>query len=625
VRTPDRACYAAVRDAASAALLRGIGGRWELPAGGLLAIERPLPFLVIAATDHPSDAATLSGGLASRLLVPADSSHAPGVDALAHELLTLLAERTPAVVVLWLAAVEHEDGAPIVRVRLAPEARWDPLASALLAALSKLSLDEVATEVRLDRVRPHRSPFSLPAKLAARLCEVELEVPTLYREAHTGIVHPLWAEDVRRALASALAEVGDAFIERFLPNVRPRPRIGTSMLDAAAQRADRILCEADDGFEVLLQLTPANLKTMWDRLVETDFQEEPRVRYRPLPFDPVRIKRRVLEAPVEEVEDPFVAELLREKQEELDRMLSMLRDRGEMFLHESEQLYGRPSRRLVALATRILSAPRVSDEEHEPLALDAMLARARAHMRRYREQDPFFPTEIELRDDTAASMMVLHGRLVVRSDAALSERRLHALLEHEVGTHVLTWFNGSAQPLRLLGRGLAGYEALQEGLAVLAEHLAGALDPARLRILAARVIAADAVASGASFLEVLHRLYDDHGLSRRAAFQTTVRALRGGGLTKDLVYLRGLCELMAYLRDGGALAPLYTGKVALRHLPVITALEARGLLVAPRVLPEVLRGDSAKAAIEEIRAATDPFEMVARLAGADRAAKGSAA
>lgn len=624
MRTADRACYAAVRDAARAALLRGIGGRWELPAGGLLAIERPLPFLVVASIESAphgeSDAAALSGGLASRLVVPSDSAHRPGVDALAHELTTLLARRTPAVAVVWLAA-PPADGPPVVTVRLGPEPRWDPLARTLTEAASRLELDGLPTEVRLRRARPLRSRLALSAELAARVCELELEVPSVYRDARTGRIHPLWAEDVRRSVAAALAEVGDAFVARYLAKVRPRPRLGTSLLDAAARHADRVLCEADDAFEVLLQLTPANLRAAWQRLLETDFQEEPELRYRPLPFDPVRIKRRVLEAPVEEVEDPFVAELLREKQEELDRLLSMLRDRGETFLHESEQLYGRPSSQLVSLAIRILSGAHPPsglgrDEEPDALPFEALLTRARAHMDRYREQDPFFPTEIELRDDIASSLMVLHGRLVVRTDASFSARRLDALLEHEVGTHVLTWFNGSAQPLRLLGRGLAGYEALQEGLAVLAEHLAGALDPTRLRVLAARVIAADAVAEGSSFLEVFHRLHGEHGVGRRTAFQTTVRALRGGGLTKDLVYLRGLCELTAHLREGGALAPLYTGKLALRHLPVITALEERGLLAAPRVLPEVVRGGPAEA-LQRLARASDPFEAVARLAGVE--------
>ena len=51
---------------------------------------------------------------------------------------------------------------------------------------------------------------------------------------------------------------------------------------------------------------------------------------------------------------------------------------------------------------------------------------------------------------------------------ALAEKAA-ALLAHEVGTHIVTYVNGKAQPFRQLYAGLAGYEAFQEGIAVLAE------------------------------------------------------------------------------------------------------------------------------------------------------------
>ena len=41
-----------------------------------------------------------------------------------------------------------------------------------------------------------------------------------------------------------------------------------------------------------------------------------------------------------------------------------------------------------------------------------------------------------------------------------------------------------------------------------------------------------------------------------------MRIYRGGGLTKDAVYLRGLLQILRYLREGGELEPLFVGKVA---------------------------------------------------------------
>ena len=69
----------------------------------------------------------------------------------------------------------------------------------------------------------------------------------------------------------------------------------------------------------------------------------------------------------------------------------------------------------------------------------------------------------------------------------MSRARVGASLQHEVGTHLVTYYNGLEQPLRLLHVGLAGYDETQEGLAVLAEYLVGGLSRSRLRTLAERV------------------------------------------------------------------------------------------------------------------------------------------
>ena len=67
----------------------------------------------------------------------------------------------------------------------------------------------------------------------------------------------------------------------------------------------------------------------------------------------------------------------------------------------------------------------------------------------------------------------------------MPEERVDPLIQHEVGTHTITRFNGRCQPLDTLECGLADYDALQEGIAVLAEYMAGNMPPSRLRVLAA--------------------------------------------------------------------------------------------------------------------------------------------
>ena len=84
------------------------------------------------------------------------------------------------------------------------------------------------------------------------------------------------------------------------------------------------------------------------------------------------------------------------------------------------------------------------------------------------------------------------------------------MLHHEVGTHVVTYQNGARQPLKLLTIGLPGYDETQEGLAVLAEYLTGGLDPRRLRVLAARVVAIAEMLDGAAFLEIFDSLRTEY-------------------------------------------------------------------------------------------------------------------
>ena len=76
------------------------------------------------------------------------------------------------------------------------------------------------------------------------------------------------------------------------------------------------------------------------------------------------------------------------------------------------------------------------------------------------------------------------------------------------------------------------------------------------------------------------------------AFDAAARAHHSGGFTRDAIYLRGLLGLMAYLRGGGALEPLYAGKLSLRHLDAVVELQERGILRPPVLLPRFLESES---------------------------------
>ena len=119
--------------------------------------------------------------------------------------------------------------------------------------------------------------------------------------------------------------------------------------------------------------------------------------------------------------------------------------------------------------------------------------------------------------------MVSFGKLLIPATACFREDRIEPLIQHEIGTHVLTYRNGDSQPLKLMAVGLPSYEETQEGLAVLAEYVVGGLDPRRMRVLAARVVAAAMMLADADFVEIFRHLTDDHGFAPRTAWSLTSR------------------------------------------------------------------------------------------------------
>jgi uncharacterized protein (TIGR02421 family) len=187
--------------------------------------------------------------------------------------------------------------------------------------------------------------------------------------------------------------------------------------------------------------------------------------------------------------------------------------------------------------------------------------------------------------------------------------RVHALLQHEVGIHLVTHVNGSYQPIRLMAAGLAGYEKTQEGLAVLAEFLVGGLSPFRLRQLAARVVAVDRMVAGDLFIDV-HRHLVETGFSPTSAFTTTMRVFRSGGFTKDMVYLRGLFDLLDHLASGGRLDLLWLGKLSLEDLPLVGELFERGVLEKPRLLPRFLDDPAVASRLERAAGLADVTQLI---------------
>lgn len=378
------------------------------------------------------------------------------------------------------------------------------------------------------------------------------------------------------------------------------------MPDDRTADLDLALADLAGRVELLLDVSPVNNEEAWEASRADGHRRAPDLRYRPVGTPVDDIRRALADLDLDDIGEPTVGELLEDKRRELTAQLDLIDVRNTPdFLERSVALYGTADDRLCTLAEGLLTrlpAPPAPDTLVGP---EAYAEAARAEIDRYCEQDPSLQASVAVRDDVS-SLMVVGRELLVGTDSWIPEHRVDPLVHHEVGVHLLTAETGGDQPLRLLEHGLAGYEETQEALGVLAEYLVGGLDAERMRTLAARALGARRLSDGAGFVELFAELHEEHDIAAHAAYKTVVRLVRGGGFTKDVIYLRGLVELVDHLADGGDLEPLLVGKLHLSHVPAIADLLAEGLLVAPSLHPHWLEGEGPTGRLAALRRGETP-------------------
>jgi uncharacterized protein (TIGR02421 family) len=371
---------------------------------------------------------------------------------------------------------------------------------------------------------------------------------------------------------------------------------------APALAIDVRLTEIERSLDLLLNVTPVNATEAWADFERSDFGTAPTLQLRPLAFDPDLVRRDLYNLEIEGVTDPALHALFRAKRDEIARQVTALEDRDtSRFVYGSLQLYGAVAAPLVRAAEELLATITPQAPSAQTVTAAAFADAARAEMDRYREVYPEFPANLEVRADVS-DLMVSFGRLLIPEAAAFRADRVQPLLHHEVGTHVVTYLNGARQPLTLLTIGLPGYDETQEGLAVLAEYLTGGLDPRRLRVLAARVVAVDKMLGGDGFLEIFESLRGDYSIPNRTAWSITSRVMVGGGSAKDAIYLRGISRILDALAEGITLDALLVGKLALDHVPLVQDLLDRGVLHPAWVRPRWLDVPGAQERLDRLRA-----------------------
>lgn len=270
-------------------------------------------------------------------------------------------------------------------------------------------------------------------------------------------------------------------------------------------------------------------------------------------------------------------------------------------------LYGRPGDTIPGSARSNLDAARYFVELSDELGADLHADGAREGIgaEALRDEmahklDAFFgagQVKVEIDPELTAKAAAGATRIRLRGGASFSDYDRHQLLAHEALVHTLTALNGRAQPvLASLARTSPRVTATQEGLAVFAELMSGAIDIARLKRISLRILAIEMALDGADFVEV-YQFFHARGQGVADSFHSAQRVFRGvplaGGaaFAKDNVYLSGLLTVHTFFRWAfrerrlELLRCLFAGKLTLSDVVALQPYFDSGVIAPPRWLP----------------------------------------
>lgn len=596
-------------------------GALRQPVGesGRVHLDRWLPFLVV----HRGDGSRES--LARRIALngPAYLVWDEADDLQALAALELVARRivaeTGKLLVLSLADDEHipaAEDSPVLP-SLTATIRADGSGGAGRAA-GPLAKALQSIEIDLRQCTVAREPFAplLPERFDRMLSAIPgidrlaLVIPPIHRRPDDGI-YPGIADAMTTRVVDAILRAACGYLDDGNGGAPSHYRsLGRSAYLAAALKADRRLGDIQSRFDFLLSISPINTTVALAEFLGAKGEKEPQLHYRPLTVDPDQAKRDLYAIDLAALEDPTLEDLLGQKRRELDAQLTMLATRNTAaFRPASMFLYGGVDDALLQDAEVILASTDSDPPRGEVVDAPAIAAAARDLIADYRAEGDF-GADVTIRNDVSG-LMVSGACLYIGADSVMPAHRLPALLAHEIGVHLLTYFNGAQQGLSLFKNGLAGYEGVQEGLGVFAEWAVGGLTRTRLRLLAGRVVAVDAMLSGATFVECWRLLHRSHGFTRRGAFGITARVYRSGGLAKDAIYLQGFRAVLDLVVAGASLDPFWLGKISVANVPSIEELLQRDLVRSPLFIPTFLRDDEAKRRIARLRETKNIHEIFA--------------
>jgi uncharacterized protein (TIGR02421 family) len=409
---------------------------------------------------------------------------------------------------------------------------------------------------------------------------IPTEVKKIFMDESSGELYPLVLEELKAGLKNAISETAAFFVRRYGKRKKTQKAdILSSTISPEVLALDKKLFSLCKSIETLNFINPINLIAQRNKFLKKNSHISPNFNYKQLNIDPYKFREHLYNLPVSEVYDADIQQLYRHVIDNLASKIDLLTTIGtDDFVYNSLKYYGEPSQSDIANARFLLH---LNDDELEHgealLNADQAIDYFRVQAKKWH-----LNCKVEKSGRIVAKAMVNNEKalLLINKEALFSEKELHAFAYHELGIHMLTTLNAKKHPLKIFSLGLTGNTHTQEGIALYSEYCSGSLTTKRLKTIALRVIAVQYMLEHGDFSKTYHTLMNEFELDKNAAFTLTARVYRGGGFTKDYLYLKGFRDIVNLAKEG-SIDNLLIGKTGLLDFDIVSEIVERGMIAKP--------------------------------------------
>jgi uncharacterized protein (TIGR02421 family) len=343
-------------------------------------------------------------------------------------------------------------------------------------------------------------------------------------------------------------------------------------------RIDSNLNKLVKKIELLNYINPTNIEQEKRNFFSSKYNINPRFHYKKIDFNAHKLQQELFSQDIDSIRDEETRNFYRDVIYDYSGLIQCIESigKGSKFYFNSLKSFGTPTEKDVENARFILH---FEDEEYDQEMFPVFSAVEAAEY--FREFIGKYEFDFNLKYSTkiSAAAMVQNSTqtLVLKKNHRFSANQLKVLANHEIGVHLVTTYNGLEQPLKIFHNGFPKNLETQEGMAVFSEYMSGCLTLYRLKELSYRVLATDSLRRGFDFCGTFDLLHNEYKLNREEAYTIALRAHRGGGFTKDFLYLTGLKKIYDAYHNKENLIPLLAGKVTYEYASIVNTWLEMGL------------------------------------------------